>query len=87
MLARQRTRFTAYITKYALTHGIFEREVEDCFEISSTMVKDCKNSHNTYHRGEWHRSKDEAVAKAEAMRRKKIASLQASMKKLSDLKF
>lgn len=87
MLTKNRTRFTAYITKYALTQGIFEREVEDCFNISPAMVVDTKNHHNHYHRDEWHRSRADAVAKAEDMRRKKIASLQASLKKLSDLKF
>lgn len=55
MLTKNRTRFTAYITKYALTQGIFEREVEDCFNISPVMVVDTKNHHNTYHRDEWHR--------------------------------
>lgn len=83
----QRTKFTAYITKYALTQGIFECEVEDCFHISAGMVKSTKSQHVIFHKGDWHRSRAEAVAKAEDMRRKKVVSLQASLKKFNDLKF
>lgn len=83
-----RTRFTAYISKYALTQGIFEKQVEDCFNISPDMVVtigDAYPSH--YHNGDWHRTREEAVKKADEMRLKKIGSLNGSLKKLENLKF
>lgn len=38
-------------------------------------------------RGEWHHTKDEAIAKAEEIRIKKLQSLDRQMKKLSAKKF
>lgn len=37
--------------------------------------------------GDWHITREEALAKADEMRTKKIASMQASLKKLENLKF
>lgn len=83
-----RTRFTAYISKYALTWGVFEKEVEDCFHISPHMVVSVGDRHSSvYYKGDWHRTREEAIAKADEMRLKKIASVQASLKKLENLKF
>lgn len=87
-MAQERTRFTAYITKYALTQGVFEREVEDCFSISPDMVVEVGARFKTaFHKGEWHRTKAGAVAKAEDMRQRKIASLEASLAKFKKLRF
>lgn len=36
---------------------------------------------------EWHRTKESAIAKAEEMRKKKIASLQKQIKKLENINF
>jgi len=83
-----RTRFTAYISKYALTQGVFEKEVEDCFHISPNMVVSVGDRYSSaYHKGDWHLTREEALAKADEMRTKKIASMQASLKKLENLKF
>ena len=54
-------KFKAYITKYALTRGIFELEVEENFDVSPTMVI-AAGGHN-YFDNEWHRTRAEAVAR------------------------
>ena len=74
-----------YITKYALTSGIEEIEVELC---SDSMVRDM--AHSRYFHGDgkdWHRSLESAKTKAEEMRNKKIASLKKQIDKLERLEF
>ncbi len=74
-----------YITKYALTTGIEQR---DC-ELSSddrTMVW-VKGGYNFYRRGEWHESLDSAQRKAEQMRQKKIAALEKQIARLRAMRF
>ena len=73
-----------WITKYALTQGIFEKE---CQYRGDGMIMD---ELNTCYHGEgkdWHRTKESAVKRAEEMRQKKIQSLQKKIKKLEDMKF
>ena len=83
---RDVTRFAAWITKYALTKGIFSATVEDCSV--SEMVVDTEAEYATYyHKNEWHRSKEKAVRRAEEMRTIKIASLTKSIEKINKLKF
>lgn len=68
-----------WITKYALTSGIKEMEVEQS-ENFPDMVYD---RNDTYH-GEgrdWHRTRESAIAKAEQMRLKKIESLKKQIAK------
>lgn len=81
------TRFTAFISKYALSTGIQEIEVEDCFRVSPDMVKFAENTIQIFHKGEWFRTREEAVVKADDMRRKKIASLEKQIKKLKGMTF
>lgn len=77
-----------WITKYALTSGIIETEAEEC---GDDMVRVHNNTFcdSYYHKEgrEWHRTKESAVAKAEEMRKKKIASLQKQIKKLENTNF
>lgn len=88
MVRSDRTKFTAYITKYALTSGIEAIEVEDCFDISQDMVAATKNKYRAcYHGKDWHRTKEEASARAEEMRIAKIASHRKSIAKLEKLRF
>lgn len=64
-----------WITKYALTKGIFEKEV---IELDDEIVQESGNIFPVYYHGdgkEWHKTKESAIAKAEEMRRKKIAIL------------
>lgn len=74
-----------YITKYALTKGILEKEVEDC---GNGMVRENENHFPTYYHGtDWHKDKQSAIDKAEEMRKKKIASLKKQIEKLEKMKY
>jgi len=77
-----------YITKYALTCGIQEKEVED-YGDGTVGLSDGSAGRNYFH-GEgrqWHRTIESAIEKAEDMRRKKIRSLNNALDKLKELKF
>lgn len=77
-----------YITKYALTVGIEEADAE-LWDSGMISVKPKASGYVTsyFHRDEWHRTKDDAIARAEVMRRAKIASLRKSIAKLETLTF
>lgn len=78
-----------FATKYALSIGIEEFET-DWSEKNPSMVGK-KNTHGlAYYHGEgrdWHRTRDAAVKRANAMRVKKIASLKKQIDKLEALAF
>lgn len=82
-----RTRFKAWIVKYALSSGISEVEVEDCFHISPDMVSEVGRPLANFHKGEWFRTREEAAAKAEEMRAKRISSLEKQLKKMREISF
>ncbi len=76
-----------YITKYALSQGIFEMDVERQSEDGKLV---CGKSWNQSYHGqgvEWCKTKAEAIARAEEMRQKKIASLKKQIEKLEKMKF
>lgn len=79
-------RFTAWITKYALTRGIFTEEVEVC---SETMVKSVQSKWGVtfYHGDDYHRARSDAITRAEEMRAAKLASLQRQIDRLKRLDF
>jgi len=83
-------KFTAWITKYALTQGITTAVVEDCFDTAFDMVKN-NNPNNyitvSYHGTDWWRTRAEAVVQAEKMRQAKIASLRKSLTKFEAMRF
>jgi len=88
----ERKKITAWITKYALTQGIFSVEAEVCSEISEKMIKELKSGFSadvsgTYHKPDWHETKKDAVIQAEKMRTAKIASLKKSIAKIEKLSF
>lgn len=73
--------FIAYITKYALTQGIYAKPVRDC---GDGMVATTLDGYVGYfHKGEWHRSQAAAIARAEDMR---VAAVKAAEKKIAKLK-
>ncbi|WP_431785830.1 hypothetical protein [Paenibacillus lactis] len=76
-----------WISKYALTTGIYEIEARETH--SPNMVVDAKDSLAMYHGEgkEWHKSKEEAIKRAEIMRKKKIESLEKQLQKLKEMKF
>lgn len=82
------TRFTAYISKYALTKGVQECEVEDCFSVSPTMVVDREGPYRGYYHGnDWHRTREAAITRAEEMRTAKVASLEKQLARIRKLRF
>lgn len=81
-----------WITKYALTTGIFVTEAEDDFDslvgdAINVIQKGACNGHQLYFRGNWHTTEEKAIAKAEKMKKLKIISLKKQIKKLQKLEF
>lgn len=79
---------TVWVTKYALTHGIFEAEVIE--EQNSGLLIKCdwaENGRDTLMWHEWRRSKGEALSYAYSMRADKIASLEKQIERLRALEF
>jgi len=76
-----------WVTKYALTEGIFTIYIEHTDIDRSISLPDEQHFHGYARKGEWHRTEEEAKAKAEEMRIKKIASLKKQIKKLEEMKF
>ena len=76
-----------WITKYALTGGIIEAEGEPYgFEwVSASWDNGFWRS--VFGQGEWFDTKERAIAKAEEMRQKKIASLKKQIEKLEEMRF
>lgn len=79
----------AWITKHALTSGIYKARAELCRADGMIMVKSSDPSHfdSYFHGKDWCRTEEEAIARAEQMRLKKISSLRASIAKLLSLEF
>lgn len=81
-----------WITKYALTSGIREAEaVPTGVSLDMILVparSDTRFPEHFHGQGrEWHMLKENAVARAEAMRTAKIASLRKQIAKLEKLRF
>ena len=76
-----------WITKYALTSGIFEVDAETCTSPSLIAVRTPGELTAYFHNNDWHKSKEDAIARAEAMRTKKIASIRKSIAKLEEMSF
>lgn len=80
--------FTAYITKYALTMGIVQKQVEGT--PASGMVVTSGERYPAYFHGEgreWHRTREAAVKRANAMRDAKVASLRKQIARLETAAF
>lgn len=78
---------TFFVTKYALTQGILEIKA---IELDNEMIKQINEGRTSYYHDEgreWHRTKDEAIKKANEMREKKLASLKKQIVKLESLSF
>lgn len=81
----------AYITKWALTEGILEVEGKQSEHSPSLFVGSQKGSaHAVYAHGEgkhWHRTREEAIVRAEELKRRKILSLKKTIEKLEKTTF
>lgn len=80
----------AWITKYALTEGIIEVDDADVSSCAPSMIS-CKSLgvFATFHGEgrEWHRSLEEAKARANKMKASKIKSLRWALAKLEAMTF
>jgi len=79
---------TVYVTKYAPTYGIIKREVikkdGDCVIV---RWPGWLNNEGCFCGDDWHKSEKAALARAEEMRSRKIASLRRQITKLEKLEF
>ena len=82
-------RIRAWVTKYALSDGVYMVEGDVCHETSSSMLKwtTRHGGTSTTHGKDWHRTPEQALARAEEMRIAKIESLKKSIKKMEALQF
>ena len=83
---------TAWVTKYALTDGIQKVAGTVCHETCSTLLSyQARNGYHGWtalvHGKDWHRTPEAALARAEEMRKAKIASLKKSIAKLEAMTF
>lgn len=77
-----------WVTKYALTSGIFECDAEICSDVSTDMIRIKRNHFDEYfHKNEWYTSKLDAIVRAEEMKEKKINSLNKQLNKISNINF
>jgi len=77
-----------YISKYALSEGILELQGKDVGRGMAMIPPTDTAGFTTYYkRGEWHTTREEAVARAEDMCRRRIASLRRQIAKLEKLRF
>ena len=75
-----------WITKYALTKGIYQIDAEG--SATSTMVVGKVGGYRQcFHKNEWFESKEDAIANAEERRIKKLQSLDKQIKNVSSIKF
>lgn len=76
-----------YVTRWALTKGILEVEVDEPTERAPDMVVGGSSPLGCvyYHKGQWHRTREEAERKTWDMRDKKLASLRKQITKLEDM--
>jgi hypothetical protein len=77
-----------YISKYALTKGIFELEVEDCGD-GTVKHKNSGYCNDYYHEEgkDYFLTKEDAIKKANELKEKKIQSIEKQLKKLKEIKF
>lgn len=74
-----------WISKYALTKGIYEVEVNTTD--SEYMIVDKNKPIRFYHKNEWHKTKEDAIKRAIELRDKKIKSLEKQIDKLKNMEF
>lgn len=80
-------RITAWVTKYALTEGIEVVDAEVSGDGDMIAYGNIGYDSQYAYGNAWHRTPESAVARAEEMRKAKIASLKKSIKKMESLVF
>jgi hypothetical protein len=77
-------------TKYCLTDGITEHEVNKCTSRGMVEISKDSQAFATYLHGEgkeWHRTEKEAIERANEVKIKKLKSLDKQVKKISAIFF
>lgn len=77
----------AYITKYALTQGIFEADGEESSAGGFRFRFPGSYTSEYVYGKDWHKTFPEALSRAEEMRKRKLASLNRQIKKLESIEF
>lgn len=77
----------AWITKYALTHGIQVVDAEVCGDGKMVAYGNKAYGRQYAHGKDWHTTPEAALARAEEMRKAKIASLEKSIAKIKAITF
>ena len=80
---------TAWVTRFALSEGIFKVTGYVPHDISDKMFcyEGGKTSRVSVYGKDWHRTEELAIARAEEMRLKKIETLKKSLKEMEALDF
>lgn len=73
-----------FITKYALTQGILEKDVT---LLDSGVVATPGTHANYFHKGEWYKERVEAIKDARLRKDRKISSIKKQIKRIEDLTF
>jgi hypothetical protein len=85
-----------YITKYALTEGIIEKAFAELYadvtapEISTMIIVRAVQNNTLdmyFHKPDWYLTKEEAVERAEEMKKKQIKALKKKIERLEKLVF
>lgn len=77
-----------WITKYALSRGIFEKDAELCPGTEGRMIS-VRSDHwgsEIYHKPDWHESEQEAIQRAVIMAKNKQSTLQKQIVKVEKLR-
>ena len=75
-----------WITKYALSKGIYSIDAEKTHTVNMIIGK-ANGYADCYHGDEWHKTSPAAITRAKEMQVKKIASLKKQLKKIKSLTF
>jgi len=76
---------TVYVTKYALTSGIYKCDAVVNGGVAVVKLKGCLPQY--FHVTEWSMSFNDALERAEEMRISKLHSLEKQAKKISSMQF
>lgn len=83
----------AYITKYALTRGVYSVQLDENSEIRGykggeyLTIREKSYRYQFYYTGQWYMNEQDALCRAEEMRAKKVASLERQLEKLKAMQF
>jgi len=82
----KRETITVWITKYAVSRGIHKVEAEVCWTSPNTITYKEGDSWPQFARGrDWHRTREEAIARGKEMLAIKIESVKKQLRRLESM--